>query len=159
MNDERVPPRRRRWLVIAGAMLVALVTVRIGVGLVPPPAIGLRVGDLNPCPDTDNCVRSGAVDPRHAIDPLRCSGDRLEDIVGIALEVLPRTELVELGGGYAHLRSSSRWIGFVDDLELLADGDQIQIRAAARLGRSDLGVNRDRVEALRGAVEADGGCA
>lgn len=135
-------------------MLVVILAARLAVGLVPPPAIGLRVGELHPCPDRDNCVNSDATDPRHAIDPLPCSGDRLEDVVAIALEAVPRTELVELGDGYAHLRATSRWMGFVDDLELLADDDTIAVRSAARLGRRDFGVNRDRVESLREAVAA-----
>jgi len=163
MTDGHLPPRRRRWgrraLIGFGLLLLVLIAVRVGVSVVPPPEIGLRVGELYPCPDTDNCVRSGATDPRHAIDPLACPGDRLEDVVGVALDVLPRTEMVVVRDGYAHLRSASRWMGFVDDLELRADGDQIQVRAAARLGQRDFGVNRDRVESLREAVQEAGACA
>ena len=158
MIDGNVPPRRRRWPVVLGLLLMVVVAARLAVGLLPPPQIGLRVGELYPCPDRDNCVRSEASDPRHAIEPLACSGDRLEAVVGIALNALPRTDLVVLRDGYAHLRSTSRWMGFVDDLELQADGDQIQVRAAARLGRRDFGVNRDRVESLREAVAAAGVC-
>lgn len=139
---------------MAGVLLVIVLGTRLAVGLVPPPVIGLRAGELYPCPDRDNCVHSDATRRRHAIDPLPCPGDRLEDVVAIALDALPRTELVELGGGYAHLRARSRWMGFVDDLELLADEDTIAVRSAARLGRRDFGVNRDRVASLRGAVIA-----
>lgn len=159
MSDARPPTRRRRWLLVLGLLLAALVAARLAVGIVPPPEIGLRVGELYPCPDTDNCVRSGADDPRHAIEPLSCPGDRLEDVVGVGLDTLPRTEMVVVRGGYAHLRSTSRWMGFVDDLELHADGERIQVRAAARLGRRDFGVNRDRVETLREAVREAGVCA
>ena len=158
MTDGPEPPRRRRWPVVLGLLLLVLVAARLAVGLVPPPQIGLRVGELYPCPDRDNCVRSGAGDPRHAIEPLACPGDRLEEVVGLALDVLPRTEMVVVRDGYAHLRSTSRWMGFVDDLELQADGDTTQVRAAARLGREDFGVNRERVESLREAVEAAGVC-
>ena len=158
MTDDQSPSRRRRGVLVLGLLVMVLVAARLAVGLVPPPQIGLRVGELYPCPDRDNCVRSGASDPRHAIEPLPCSGDRLEEVVGIGLNALPRTELVVLRDGYAHLRSTSRWMGFVDDLELQADGDQIQVRAAARLGRRDFGVNRDRVESLREAVRQAGVC-
>jgi len=46
----------------------------------------------------------------------------------------------------------------VDDLELLLDPATmaIAIRSAARLGKSDLGVNRRRVEALRKKLQEDG---
>lgn len=158
MSEARVPPRRHRLLLVLGLVLVLLVAARLAVGVVPPPEIGLRVGELYPCPDSDNCVRSGADDPRHATEPLHCPGDRLEDVVGVGLNTLPRTEMVVVRDGYAHLRSTSRWMGFVDDLELHADDDRIQVRAAARLGRRDFGVNRDRVETLRTAIQQAGVC-
>jgi uncharacterized protein (DUF1499 family) len=41
---------------------------------------------------------------------------------------------------------------FVDDVELLIGGDAVQVRSASRLGYSDLGVNRERIEALRQAL-------
>ena len=44
-----------------------------------------------------------------------------------------------------------KWFGFVDDLELLLDepNNQLHLRAASRVGRSDFEVNRQRVEQLR----------
>ncbi len=145
--------RRRRWALVVGAVLLLAFLGRLALGIAPPPEIGLRLGSLHPCPDSDNCVRSSADDPRHAIDPLACPADRFEDVVQVALTELPRTELVELTNGYAHLRSTTRWMGFVDDLELLADGEVTQVRSASRLGRGDFGTNRDRVEALRGHLD------
>ena len=44
-------------------------------------------------------------------------------------------------------------MGFVDDVEFYCDGTAIQVRSASRLGYSDLGVNRKRVEAIREAFE------
>jgi uncharacterized protein (DUF1499 family) len=48
----------------------------------------------------------------------------------------------------------SRLFGFVDDLELFADGPgrQIQARSQSRLGDSDLGVNGRRLERLHRAL-------
>ncbi len=42
-------------------------------------------------------------------------------------------------------------MGFVDDVEFYLDRNTnvIQIRSASRLGRSDLGVNRQRIETIR----------
>jgi uncharacterized protein (DUF1499 family) len=42
-------------------------------------------------------------------------------------------------------------MGFVDDVEFY-DGKSIQVRSAFRLGESDLGVNRQRIEAIRSLV-------
>jgi uncharacterized protein (DUF1499 family) len=153
-----VSERRHRWLLVIGAVLLIAVAGRLAVGLVPPPSIGLRFGALQPCPDADNCARSDAADPRHAVDPLLCPDEVFEEVVGVALTALPRTELVEVTNGYAHLRSTSRWFGFVDDLELLADDGVIQVRSAARLGRNDYGVNRARIERLRESLDETGLC-
>ena len=52
---------------------------------------------------------------------------------------------------YLHAECSSAFFGFVDDIELHLRPEQnlIAVRSAARLGRSDFGVNRKRVENLR----------
>ena len=54
---------------------------------------------------------------------------------------------------YLHAECTSLLFRFVDDVEFLVAGDEklIHIRSAARVGRSDLGVNRDRVEKIRQA--------
>ena len=45
-------------------------------------------------------------------------------------------------------------MGYVDDVEVLLDekASLIQVRSASRLGSSDFGVNRKRVEAIRLAL-------
>ncbi len=52
---------------------------------------------------------------------------------------------------YWHIEFRSRLFRFVDDVEFLFDlaGKQIHVRSASRVGRSDLGVNRTRVEKIR----------
>ena len=52
---------------------------------------------------------------------------------------------------YAQART--RWLGFVDDLEFWSNpaAQAIEMRSASRLGREDLGVNRQRIEAIRAA--------
>jgi len=42
---------------------------------------------------------------------------------------------------------------FVDDVEVRQDGDLCQIRSGSRVGYSDRGVNRKRVETIRRAVQ------
>jgi uncharacterized protein (DUF1499 family) len=45
-------------------------------------------------------------------------------------------------------------MGFVDDVEFLAEpaAGLVHVRSASRLGHSDLGVNRKRIEDLRGLL-------
>ncbi len=51
--------------------------------------------------------------------------------------------------------SRSRIFGFVDDLEfyLPLNQSQIEVRSSSRLGESDLGVNRRRLEQIRLAMQ------
>jgi len=55
---------------------------------------------------------------------------------------------------YLHAECRSAWFGFVDDLELHLRPSEasIAVRSASRLGYSDLGVNRRRVEDLRASL-------
>jgi uncharacterized protein (DUF1499 family) len=71
---------------------------------------------------------------------------------------LPRTAVVETTPNYLHAESASAVFRYVDDLELqLREADEsIAVRSASRMGRSDFGVNRRRVEALRAALRARG---
>jgi uncharacterized protein (DUF1499 family) len=67
---------------------------------------------------------------------------------------LPRSRIVTETADYLHVECRSALFGFVDDLELhlRPAGGIIAVRSASRLGYSDLGVNRRRVEDLRAAL-------
>jgi len=113
------------------------------------PVPGLRNGHLQACPDKPNCVSSEAEkgDKLHAIAPFS----------GADWQVL--RQAIEASGGkielddgeYMHATFTSSLFHFVDDVELRFDIAQglIHIRSASRVGHSDFGVNRKRVEAIR----------
>ena len=108
------------------------------------------------CPSSPNCVSSRAPDDAHRVEPLAMAGDpaaAFERAVE-AVRALPRTTVVTEEAGYLHAECRSRLFRFIDDLELELDADAgvIQVRSASRVGHSDLGVNRRRVEALRAAL-------
>jgi uncharacterized protein (DUF1499 family) len=152
---------RRRTLVILGALLLGvlgLLGVRSAVPLLPPPIIGPVDGAPAACPASDNCIDTTSDDPRHAAAPLPCPDADLARLAEQLAAALPRTDVVEVDGAYARLRSRSLVVGFVDDVELFADDEVVHVRSAARLGRSDLGVNRDRVEELRAISERAAAC-
>ena len=71
------------------------------------------------------------------------------------MSVVPRTEIIEQTDDYVQAESSSKLLGFVDDLEFYfpKDAKIIQVRSASRLGDSDLGVNRRRIEQIRLAMK------
>jgi len=75
------------------------------------------------------------------------SMDRLVELI----EAQPGTAIVAREADYLHATFTSKWMRFVDDVEFLVDAEQkrIDVRSASRLGKSDLGANARRIEALR----------
>ncbi len=121
-----------------------------------PDNIGVTDGTLASCPASPNCVVSQNADEEHAIAPITYTTDRetarqnLIDILG----VVPRTKIIQQSDDYILVESESRLMGFRDDTEFyLPEGESIiHARAAARMGESDLGVNRRRIEQIRLAL-------
>ena len=105
------------------------------------------------CPDSPNCVSSQASDARHFID-----GFTFNDLPGVAMLRLKqallneqRVTIITEQATYLHAEVRSLLFKFVDDVEftLLAEQGLVQIRSAARIGHSDFGVNRRRIERIR----------
>lgn len=118
----------------------------------PPANLGVRDGRLAACPGSPNCVCSHDTDPQHAITPLSYATEpdtalqRMVDIVGAL-----GGKVVERRDGYLRAEFTSRLLRFVDDVEFYIPPTEsiIHIRSASRIGYSDLGVNRQRVEQIR----------
>ena len=116
-----------------------------------PDNLGVRGGRLTACPHSPNCVSSQATDTAHRIAPLAFT-EAPESAFARLKQTLVRrgdSTIVEERPGY--LRVEFRTVLFVDDGEFLLDGEQrlIHVRSASRLGYSDLGKNRSRLEELR----------
>ena len=123
----------------------------------PPPGLGVRDGRLAACPRSPNCVSSQADDDRHRIAPLAVHGDpdeawaRLRELLAARAD----TRVVDSGEDYLRVEFRTR-LGFVDDAEFALERQTraIHVRSASRVGYSDLGKNRGRVEELREALES-----
>lgn len=108
---------------------------------------------LKPCPGSPNCVSSLAEGEGHAVAPLPFSGppSAAWEKLRKALSSMPRTTIVMQTDDYLRAEAVSRLWRFVDDIECVLDAEKqvIHVRSASRIGYSDFGVNRKRVEALR----------
>ena len=64
---------------------------------------------------------------------------------------MEKTKIITETDNYLYTEFTSKLMGFVDDVEFLLDDNSkvIQVRSASRLGESDLGVNRQRIETIR----------
>jgi uncharacterized protein (DUF1499 family) len=121
-----------------------------------PETLGVRDGQLGAIDaGRRNAVSSTAVPP-HQIAPLSTGGDAAADFSRLVAIVAanPLARIVEQRNDYLYAEYRTRWLGFVDDVEFLLIPAQrlIHVRSASRLGYSDLGVNRARIEALRSAL-------
>lgn len=144
--------RWRRWL--SWTVVLGLGVVLIG-SMQNAPSLGTANGRLEPCPAAANCVCSHDAEAPSGIAPLRCPGPtsgteelaRLREIV----RAQPRTRLLDERSDYLRFEVTTALLRFRDDLEFLADdgGKVIHVRSASRIGRSDLGTNRRRVERIR----------
>lgn len=123
----------------------------------PTDEADLAQGRLRACPPSPNCVSSQADDAAHRVEPLAFQGDpsAAMDRLRRAIVSLPRAKIVTATPSYIHAEFTSRLFRFVDDVELLLDPERrvVDVRSASRVGYSDLGANRKRVEALREAFE------
>ncbi|MBI5897503.1 MAG: DUF1499 domain-containing protein [Desulfobacterales bacterium] len=129
-------------------------------GLAPPlmggcaASSGSAVGDPLPaCPDKPNCVSSLDPRPDHTVAPLSFRGEWMgarERLVSL-LATMARTKVTAVEDRFIRAECRSRIFRFVDDLTFYFDPDRglIQVRSASRVGSSDMGVNRKRVEAIR----------
>jgi len=132
----------------------------IGCTGVRPANLGIKDGKLAPCPASLNCVSSQSSDREHAVEPLSFAGmvtGAHEALRKIILN-MKRSQIITDTDSYIHAEFTSALFRFVDDAEFQFDENSklIHVRSASRLGSSDLGVNRKRVEEIRARWTASG---
>lgn len=120
-----------------------------------PDGLGIQAnGLLLAAPATPNAVNSQAkADSLAAIAPIHVVGEpgaffsRLKTVVAGQ----SGAKLIKSTPDYLYAEFTSPLMGFVDDVEfqLNAKANVVDVRSASRLGLSDLGANRKRIEALR----------
>ena len=118
-----------------------------------PAGLGVRNGNLKAPPSSPNAVNSQAAGGYPQIAPFACKGPQEQAMRALKaiVESTPRTNIVEIRPDYLYAEYTSALLGFVDDVEFFfpPGGHLIHVRSASRLGYSDLGANRKRIEAIR----------
>jgi len=111
--------------------------------------VGLVDGRLRGCPQSPNCYNTEA-HPGTANNFAAQSREKawlgLQQIVSAQ-----GGKIMSVDDAYLWATFTSRLFGFVDDLEARVDEEnqQIHLRSASRIGYSDFGVNRRRVENIQ----------
>jgi uncharacterized protein (DUF1499 family) len=158
-----------KWVLILIASAVVLAILVGQVGLLrgdAPTDFGVRDGKLKGLSATANSVSSQA--PLYPDHPQR----RYADIAPLALrggggeatlaklktvvETMHGTQIIKSEPGYLYVQYQTRLMHYVDDVEFWFDpsAQVIQVRSASRLGKGDMGANRQRIEAVRTALAA-----
>jgi len=108
---------------------------------------------LKACPNSPNCVSSQTESFIHQISPLIYQSSQQQAIEKIkqSVLVLPRSKLIKQTEQYLQFEFKSCIFGFVDDVDIIVDDREkkIHLRSASRVGYSDFGVNRRRIETIK----------
>lgn len=117
-------------------------------------AKGLVDGRLAPLPNKPNCVSSeSGTDDDKRIEPLSADKDTVKAaIISTGGVITAETN------DYISATYTSKLMRFVDDVEFRRaaelGGEHWHIRSASRVGHSDMGANRKRVERIRRALQS-----
>ena len=151
-------------MLLTAFLLIVLSFAVLGSCAVPDLGLGAG-GRLKPCPSSPNCVCS---DGASAGEDSFISGleipaemDPAAAFEALAGLVAEQANIVTREPDYLHAVYKTRLLRFRDDFEARLDeaAGVIQVRSASRLGYSDMGVNRRRVEGLRSSLVALWGAA
>ena len=121
-------------------------------------AVGLTANQLSQCGSKPNCVCSEQREQgEHYIEPLKLTQDNTLSLQQVG-EVIKTAggDVVQTSDNYLSATFASSLFGFVDDFEVRLDAEQgvLHLRSASKVGHSDFGVNRKRVEQIRTALQA-----
>ena len=135
---------------VAMALIALFIIARVSQNGQAP---GVTDGRLARCPDTPNCVCSEyGGDRAHFIEPFELPADTATALARMRAAILEQGGKILLErADYLAATYTTPLFGFVDDLEIRIDAARglVHVRSASRVGHSDLGANRKRVERLR----------
>ena len=114
----------------------------IFLGFIFPSASFASHIELSECVEIEHCVRE-----EWEVDSIEQPFKEVKEII----ENTPRSVIVELDGDYLHAEVTSKWMKYVDDLEVsyVPESRKLLVRSESRVGEGDLGVNQKRVDLLK----------
>lgn len=134
-------------------VLVCSIILLTGCGRNMPEGLGLNNNALAECPDSPNCVSTQTKKKEATIEPIKY---KLDDKTAykLLLQVIESNKLatvISKTNNYIHVAYHTSSKIFIDDVEFYIDAAAgvIHFRSASRVGHSDLGANRKRMEKIR----------
>ena len=136
------------WLLLP--VIAVAIFIGLGIWSQKGEATGLedgKLGDVGSKPNTVSSEEGTQIE--RAVAPLQA---KFADVAA-AIEATGGT-ITAKSNDYISATYMSRVFKFVDDVEIRRDGDITQIRSASRVGYSDQGANRRRVEMIRSHLQS-----
>jgi len=115
---------------------------------------GLVNGELQQCPSSPNCVCSLDKDEAHQIPAITFNATALsiseaQQHIKDVISGIDRLEIETSADTYIHAVAASFLFRFKDDVEFQFSEGKIDMRSASRVGHSDFGVNKKRLEQIK----------
>ena len=119
-----------------------IVSIFIFIGFLFPSASFASHIEISECVEIAHCVKE-----EWEVSSIEQPFKEIKDLI----ETTPRSVIVELERDYLHAEVTSKWMKYVDDLEVsfIPESKKLIVRSESRVGESDLGVNQKRVDVLR----------
>jgi len=145
-----------KFVIVSLVMMLGLALLSFNSGA--PPKLGVTDGKLAPCPASPNCVSTQTDSQAHLLPPVSWDGGRDQALARIKEVVgrdFSRARLIDEGPGYLRFEFRSLIFRFVDDVEFYIDetATDIHFRSASRVGHSDLGANKSRMQKISAALK------
>ncbi len=148
------------------AILITAITIlayfsATGIQGVQPEEVGFletpqELADCNT--DKDNCISSNAITEYHSMRPWKSSNSSSNPLEQIARIIAKdsQAKIIIQKENYLYAQYTSKFFQFIDDVEfLLTKNEIIHFRSASRIGKKDLGINRQRLEKIRSSFLSD----
>ncbi|KAA3603960.1 MAG: DUF1499 domain-containing protein [Calditrichaeota bacterium] len=116
-----------------------------------PEKLGIVDGKFFPCPDFPNCVSSQETDEEHKIEPIKFENENPISQLEKVISSFPKTTILTKTENYIYAEFQTFLMNYIDDVEFYIDFENklIHVKSFSRLGKSDLGANRKRVEEIK----------
>ena len=123
-------------------MKFLFITILFFIGLINPTSSYASNIRLEPCVEISHCVLE-----EWNISDIKDPLAKVKNII----ESTPRTKIVEFNGNYIHAEVTSKWMKYIDDLEISYSNKNniFLIRSESRVGEGDFGVNQNRVNLIK----------
>lgn len=153
----------QKLLIIIVSLVVLAVVARFAIGFFSADkvATGLGPDDANnpklaSCDGLQNCASSTSTAQGNYVEPFEYTGGANDVIARMSSVISSQagTQIITQQENYLHATYKTKLLGYTDDLELLLDESTgiLNVRSASRIGKSDLGANRKRIEELRSLI-------